>query len=970
MQTENSTAPAFAAPFAFAAIRQQEGCHLHNAGARPGVSFRIPRPAFFRGERHTQIGSSGRSFVAGESKIIVRESGPSVSQSSTVCQANPADAPPPPFGAGPKEDALEGFVSSIPGSLRSAAAGLVVAGGVAGGAALVGSVPPKNMAKAGAGAVVALGAVGLGSEMFKKRRRVALNSLHKLLVGEGVSAANDANLDALSAQNGIDVREACKTELCDFYGQYLLHCLWSPELNRQEVDTLRKLRTAFRLDGNLVADTHIKYGRQLFRQLEERAGGSRRKTIGKLLFLSEKVLEEDGEMLGRYVRSSLKDTFNTSEAQLNKIMQEVTGGVFRDRLRSQLELATGQQGSFDVAEARKALRQTCDNYCVGDQEAAYLFVEVASEVAEALVQKAAKAADDLDRRTVVKEFTDLLNFNASLSAMYPVDSALPSQPLKGAGGTGGRRVVEAYKAYLTHLLRDQKIGEGEKGDLEQLRVIVGINESSGEAIYAEIAGKMLRERLDGAIKDGVLDGAVAASLKQLQADLALPEARVQAMLVDVYKATLKAALKDELLRDSDVELLSKARSAFALAEEEANTIQREVAGAIYRRSARSMLGESMMTDEMRTQLDKLRADIRLDEEVSKAIFAEEAKNRMLQFVDKALTFSKGNMKQMASEINALTEYMRANKLEEVASARTEKNHETLKELYRTYMLYALSPEVVELPMNTHFTIGRHDFEVRNLNNVVRAFGMEDGEVQEIMVSLSSRVFRDRVDSILNETSAGKLDEEKLEELKELSKTLQLPEETAMDILKEKSTKWITSKTEEIRTKQKHDLSDIKTLQAMGVDVDRVIGERQRARAYREQVERLIERNEVTAASREKLEALRAECMVGEGAAGEAEQELVRERAQGCLVQSVAALRQGARPVVASQLETMVKFYDFAPHDVAWERRGELRQLYTAYYKHATGEGRGEPTAAQSAVLNRFKDIFSFSEDDVRDLQTA
>lgn len=124
---------------------------------------------------------------------------------------------------------------------------------------------------------------------------------------------------------------------------------------------------------------------------------------------------------------------------------------------------------------------------------------------------------------------------------------------------------ELYAVYVRHCLEDRHLSDGELEDLQHLKHLFGLTDSTVNRIHEELASHLYHESVDEVIRDGRLDDTKRTFLKNLESSLRLPTELTERIYESAVEARLQRAvdhaLEDERLSpEEDAEISAIATS--------------------------------------------------------------------------------------------------------------------------------------------------------------------------------------------------------------------------------------------------------------------------------------------------------------------------------------------------------------------------------------------------------------------------
>lgn len=218
------------------------------------------------------------------------------------------------------------------------------------------------------------------------------------------------------------------------------------------------------------------------------------------------------------------------------------------------------------------------------------------------------------------------------------------------------------------------------------------------------------------------------------------------------------------------------------------------------------------------------------------------------------------------------------------------------ELYKTYLLYCLTGEVVRVPFGTQITVQRDDSEYLLLNQLGAILGMSNNEIVEVHRNLAEQAFKQQAEVILAD---GQLTKARVEQLTDLQRQVGLPSEYAQKIIKTITTTKLGAAIETAVTQGRLNIKQIRELKEASVDLDNMVSENLRETLFKKTVDDIFSSGTGEFDEEEVYEKIPADLNINKEKARGVVRELAQSRLSNSLIQAVALLRQRNREGVVS-----------------------------------------------------------------------
>ncbi|CAD7702465.1 unnamed protein product [Ostreobium quekettii] len=817
-----------------------------------------------------------------------------------------------------EKTAVQEMVSGMSTTMAYVGAGVVLAASAALGF-VVGGRAPENMKTAGKALGVAAGIGGAAlavTKLKESREESASIDLHNELVKKGdVSLLTRAEVEDIEQKYGIDLATTMVSEMKMLYDQFLESMIppGDEPMTGMEPGKLISFKDALGLGDEDAAAVHMDVGRRLARSRFEvgtkRAQAEQRKEMrGALEFNTamENLAKEASDVLppglGRMTIHGGAFEKAASTADLRDL--------YRVFLEESLE-ATGQL-TVQLEQDMDALKVILG---LGTKEATSVREEVTSTIYRRLLRDEVQSG----RLDAAESKAAVLEQLCTRLMFKPESAALMHKSI--------------YKQKVESILeQDNKISDEAAEELLRLSFGSDNIEAVKQIIVdLRLSKEMAKDALDEAARKIFMDYITTSRLKQNRLDAA-KELKKMVFFSNIVVAPLlqeiKGKSKTEDMRDAlkeIAEVVSKAAEADG--KEEADGGEKDETNEDTKATTSEDSTESVEKgDTMPSTLNK----------------AQKA----------AENFStEGDSLPSGTKISSQKEITLANDLD--VRDRVD--------IYRNYLLYCMSGDVISMPMGGTVVLERDMDEFGRLSQLGDVLGLPPMEIMKVHQDLAEQAFREQVKGALAD---GDLTKEKTESLTEMREKMGLSEAAAQKIIKGVQNERLAEGLHSAKALGELSLQKLLDMKESGVEIENFTSTEYRLRLFEQEIEKLMSdgRGELdneyafeTLPSNLALEADKARSVVSKVASG-------RKGRQ--VVQAVTDLRMKKFDAVVQDINNylvcnrIVGTNGSDNGSTVWDRRDEVLDLYSVYYWKVKDE----------AKLAEIERIFGISQSEAKTLR--
>lgn len=520
--------------------------------------------------------------------------------------------------------------------------------------------------------------------------------------------------------------------------------------------------------------------------------------------------------------------------------------------------------------------------------------------------------------------------------------------------------LQLYKQKLASIVEKRKIGADDEKDLQRIRRVLCIPNAEANKVMKETAGRVLRD----VISDIFLMGAKPVNeydtekVEQTIADLKMDTEVALAVLRDVTREKFKSLVtlaqkeqqKDRKAASAILKklvqfnalvvtpILERVKGFDAAAKEMAELLTKAVEKAkaekAAARAAAAAAGEGAGAEG--NVIDVVPTDGSVsDAEAEAAELAGEATRAAAA----AAAEKKEKEKERPSVAKAAQKLIRAERGEFEEDERRGQKEITLKddldpairaELYKNYLMYSMSGDVVELPVGGVIRKKTNNqtrqAEMSRLQQLSDILGMSPMEQAGVQSGLAEQAFKAQAQEVVR---SGPPSPEKDAYLDDLRQQLGIQKEAGDKLIKEVKTQVLGASA--VAEEGKWTVEKVLQLSGQGVKVEEILEEGPRRNLYRRELETRISDGKGDADAAMLREKLPAALALDERRVNSTIKELTGSRKRMLLVQAVSQFRQKRAGEAVTSLANLVSCFRVAPEgEVTWNEREELKDLFGAF----------------------------------------
>ncbi|CAL8468289.1 g7829 [Coccomyxa elongata] len=671
---------------------------------------------------------------------------------------------------------------------------------------------------------------------------------------------------------------------------------------------------------------------------------------------------------------------------------ESSGRELRELFRIYLEESLKTAGEFtdaledDLADAQKLL-------ALGPREAEDIRSEIVSKTYKRLLREEF-ASGRLDaapsKAEVLGQLCDRLNFDDEAAAQLH---------------------KQLYSEKLTSLVEKKKITEEDSTELDRLRRLLCIPKADVQQLHKEICGRIYQEVVEDAMRAGIdrfgfaereaveksqkdlrLDESIAAEIldsvsrraflafvsrsrtksnrldaaKELKALVFFSNIVVSPLLEDLKKDELAAKkakqteaeeaqkkIAEMMVKAQEQMVKDKAKGEGVNEAEEADADEpaairqwKEMAAAD--KKAEAATADSKATAEAASAEDA-QADASAAPAADEEMDAEDRAAKEAAEQEAVATLRKSQEaakdRESGEEVGSTGVMMKSQK---DITLKNDLDARDRLDIYRNFLLYCMSGDVVALPMGSTVVVERDSSEFARLSQLGDILGLSPIEIGQVHSQLAEQAYRSQVQSALG---TGVLSKEKADQLAEVRDKMGLSKEAAEKIIKGVQNQHLISGLQAAKATGQLTLQKVLDMQEAGVEVESFVSEDMRLQMYTKEVAEVLSNGTGEFDSERLLEELPTALHLPERKVKAAIETQAGDRKRNVLVQAVSLLRQRKLDDVVKSLNNLLACNKAMPSDkpAEWREKEELQDLYSVYVGRESDADKAASVASMLGI---------------------
>ncbi len=510
-----------------------------------------------------------------------------------------------------------------------------------------------------------------------------------------------------------------------------------------------------------------------------------------------------------------------------------------------------------------------------------------------------------------------------------------------------------YRQKLSSFLDKKSITDAEDAELVRLQKLLCVPNEARDAIHKELCGDIFSKTVSSALAAGV--------------DRFSPDDRKSiTTAMEAVKLGRDAAkeIVDDVARKYLLKYISTSRS-----QKDRISSAKEIKKMIFFSNLvlTPVVGDLKTEEERQAEKDAIAQQKEIQEIMAKA--KEEAeKEKKAESGEVAATEKKEV--QGFFDSNPTTDAV----AEEPAAAPAEEKKEDKKEeepaivyqkeinlakdmevsdrvdVYRNYLLYAMTGDVITGPMGVQMVAERDEAEFGRLSQLGDVLGLNQMDVMKVHQDLAEQAFKGQVEQYM---TGGVLTPEKSEALEKLRESMGLPKETADKVIKGFQNQKLISSMQAAKAQGNLNLSKLMELKDAGVDPTSVVNSDMLQKMYRDEVSAKLSDGTGAFDVDKLLNEIPKELGIDADKAIKIAKSLSAEKKRLTLVQAVSMMRQKKTKSTIESLNNLMAcgMADPTGAPEKWSEPEEVSDLFSLYCLKEKDESKRSGVQAALGVTD-------------------
>lgn len=511
-----------------------------------------------------------------------------------------------------------------------------------------------------------------------------------------------------------------------------------------------------------------------------------------------------------------------------------------------------------------------------------------------------------------------------------------------------------YRQKLSSFLDKKSITDAEDAEMARLQKLLCVPNEARDAIHKELCGDIFSKTVSSALAAGV--------------DRFSPDDRNSiTAAMEAVKLSRDAAkeILDDVARKYLLKYISTSRS-----QKDRISSAKEIKKMIFFSNLvlTPVVGDLKTEEERQAEKDALAQQKEIQEIMAKA--KEEAeKEKKAESGEAAAT----EEKEVTSffDANPTTDEV-AEKEEPAAAPAEEKKVEKEEEpaivyqkeinlskdmelsdrvdVYRNYLLYAMTGDVITGPMGVQMVAERDEAEFGRLSQLGDVLGLNQLDVMKVHQDLAEQAFKGQVEQYM---TGGVLTPEKSAALEKLRESMGLPKETADKVIKGFQNQKLISSMQAAKAQGNLNLSKLMELKDAGVDPTSVVNSDMLQKMYRDEVSARLSDGTGAFDVDKLLNQIPKELGIDADKAAKIAKSLSAEKRRLTLVQAVSMMRQKKTKSTIESLNNLMAcgMADPTGAPEKWSEPEEVSDLFSLYCLKEKDESKRSGVQAALGVAD-------------------
>jgi len=503
----------------------------------------------------------------------------------------------------------------------------------------------------------------------------------------------------------------------------------------------------------------------------------------------------------------------------------------------------------------------------------------------------------------------------------------------------GQLHMSLYRQKLSSLLEKRHLTDDDEEELVKMRRLLCLRKPDVDEAHKELCGSIVREAIEDALSAGyeAFSPDDSENVKKAVADTRIDEATAKEILNTAARRAfityITKARNQKNRLESAKELKKLVYFNTMVVGPLLDGIKSEETKEKEAKAAKEF--EELMEQARKMEEDKKKQEAGEDTEEQAESSAEakegeesgdEEKEEGVQPSTLAKTQAAADAGPSQELKDAGVEMMKSQKEINVAEDLDKRDR---LDIYRNFLLYCMSGDVVTLPMGSTMVVERDQSEFQRLSQLGDVLGLSQVDVMEVHQGLAEQAFRNQVQQVLAD---GILSKEKTEYLKDMQQKMGLTDEKAQKVIKGVQNEKMIREMNASKRAGSLSLDKMMEMVDSGVDVTNFVSEEMRTQLFRQKIEQILTDGTGNFNTDEILKELPEKLGLQEKKVQTIVSEVAGTRKRTTLVQAISYLRQKRLDEAVQNVNNLVACNRANPVEKAmeWAQREELLDMYSVY----------------------------------------
>eukprot|EP00210_Caulerpa_lentillifera_P002696 g2576.t1 len=256
------------------------------------------------------------------------------------------------------------------------------------------------------------------------------------------------------------------------------------------------------------------------------------------------------------------------------------------------------------------------------------------------------------------------------------------------------------------------------------------------------------------------------------------------------------------------------------------------------------------------------------------------------------------------------------------------------DIYRNYLLYCMSGDVISMPMGGSVVLERDNTEFGRLSQLGDILGLSQFDVMKVHSDLAEQAFRQQVKATLSD---GALTKEKTEALTEMQTKMGLSSEQAQKIIKGVQNERMASSLQSAKAMGDLNIQKLLDMKDTGVEIESFTSPEFRRRLYQQEAEKVMSDGQGLFDEDYMFVKLPTSLSIDPEKAKQSVEEVANDKKRLQVVQAMSDLRMKKLDDVVYDVNNLLVcakilgLHKAANGSPIWERKEEVLDLYSVYY---------------------------------------